>query len=174
MGDTTQQLGINPWDTSVNRSDIIYTRADYDYSGVDTEVLTDAKSIKYTMELFQKNENGTYNETNPLVIGSYLEDISKTNGGKAVSSGEKSKQWTEKFSPNDTKHEFAQIRFAPLTGTEFEKKEYAYSNYKVRLTAVLLNESGTEIDGTKASDYIIYTNARICQEILGTDSGDGQ
>lgn len=174
VGDTTQQLGINPWDTSVNRSDIIYTRADYDYSGVDTEVLTDAKSIKYTMELFQKNENGTYNETNPLVIGSYLEDISKTNGGKAVSSGEKSKQWTEKFSPNDTKHEFAQIRFAPLTGTEFEKKEYAYSNYKVRLTAVLLNESGTEIDGTKASDYIIYTNARICQEILGTDSGDGQ
>ena len=174
VGDTTQQLGINPWDTSVNRSDIIYTRADYDYSGVDTEVLTDAKSIKYTMELFQKNENGTYNETNPLVIESYLEDISKTNGGKAVSSGEKSKQWTEKFSPNDTKHEFAQIRFAPLTGSEFEKKRYTYSNYKVRLTAVLLNESGTEIDGTKASDYIIYTNARICQEILGTDSGDGQ
>lgn len=166
VGDTTQQLGINPWDTSVNRSDIIYTRADYDYSGVDTEVLTNAKSIKYTMELFQKNENGTYDETNPLVIGSYLEDISKTNGGKAVSSGEKSKQWTEEFSPNDTKHEFAQIRFAPLTGTEFESAGYTYSNYKVRLTAVLLNESGTEIDGTKASDYIIYTNARICQEIL--------
>ena len=166
VGDTTQQLGINPWDTSVNRSDIIYTRADYDYSGVDTEVFTNAKSIKYTMELFQKNENGTYDETNPLVIEIYLEDISKTNGGKAVSSGEKSKQWTEEFSPNDTKHEFAQIRFAPLTGTEFEKKEYIYSNYKVRLTAVLLNESGTEIDGTKASDYIIYTNARICQEIL--------
>ncbi len=174
VGDTTQQLGINPWDTSVNRSDIIYTRADYDYSGVDTEVLTNAKSIKYTMELFQKNENGTYDETNPLVIENYLEDISKTNGGKAVSSGEKSKQWTEEFSSNDTKHEFAQIRFAPLTGTEFEKKRYIYSNYKVRLTAVLLNESGTEIDGTKASDYIIYTNARICQEILGTDSGDGQ
>lgn len=174
VGDTTQQLGINPWDTSVNRSDIIYTRADYDYSGVDTEVLTDAKSIKYTMELFQKNKNGTYDETKPLVIGSYLEDISKTNGGKAVSSEEKSKQWTEEFSPNDTKHEFAQIRFAPLTGTEFEKKGYTYSNYKVRLTAVLLNKSGMEIDGTKASDYIIYTNARICQEILGTDSGDGQ
>ena len=174
VGDTTQQLGINPWDTSVNRSDIIYTRADYDYSGVDTEVLTGAKSIKYTMELFQKNEKGTYDETAPLVIGSYLEDISKTNGGKAVSSGETSKQWTEEFSPNDTKHEFTQIRFAPLTGSEFESAGYTYSNYKVRLTAVLLNESGTEIDGTKASDYIIYTNARICQEILGTDSGEGQ
>ena len=83
----TQQLGINPWDTSVNGSDIIYTKeADYDYSGVDTEVFTNAKSIKYTMELFQKNENGTYDETNPLVIEIYLEDISKTNGGKAVSS----------------------------------------------------------------------------------------
>ena len=174
VGDTTQQLGINPWDTSVNRSDIIYTRADYDYSGVDTEVLIDAKNIKYTMELFQKNKNGTYDETNPLVIGNYLEDISKTNGGKTVSSGEKSKQWTEEFSPNDTKHEFTQIRFAPLTGSEFESAGYTYSNYKVRLTAVLLNEKGEEISGTKASDYIIYTNARICQEILGTDSGNGQ
>lgn len=174
VGDTTQQLGINPWDTSVNRSDIIYTRADYDYSSVDTEVLTDAKNIKYTMELFQKNKNGTYDETNPLVIGRYLEDISKTNGGKTVSSGEKSKQWTEEFSQNDTKHEFTQIRFAPLTGSEFESAGYIYSNYKVRLTAVLLNEKGEEISGTKASDYIIYTNARICQEILGTDSGNGQ
>ena len=32
--DTTQQLGVNPWDTVNNRSDMIYTRADYDYSNV--------------------------------------------------------------------------------------------------------------------------------------------
>ena len=41
-----------------------------------------------------------------------------------------------------------------------------YANYKVRLTVVLLDASGNELDGTKASDYIIYTNARIYQQIL--------
>ena len=80
----------------------------------------------------------------------------------------KSKQY--EFSPNDTKHEFAQIRFAPLTGTEFEKKEYIYSNYKVRLTAVLLNESGTEIDGTES---IRLHHLHECKDLPG-DFSNGQ
>ena len=41
----------------------------------------------------------------------------------------------------------------------------------MRLTAVLLDQNGKEIDGTKASDYIIYTNARIYQQILETMQG---
>ena len=45
--DTTQQLGVNPWDTVKNRSDMIYTRADYDYSNVDAAVLYNAKKIRY-------------------------------------------------------------------------------------------------------------------------------
>lgn len=39
IGDTTQQLGVNPSDAAKNRSDMIYTRADYDYSNVDAETL---------------------------------------------------------------------------------------------------------------------------------------
>ena len=134
MGDTTQQLGINPSDET-NPSDIIYTRADYNYSNVDENVLKKASQIRYKLELFQKNANGIYDETAPLAIG-------------------------------DTRSQTVGFHFTPLTGEAFENAGYTYANYRVRLTAVLLNESGAELEGTKATDYIIYTNARICQEIL--------
>ena len=44
---------------------------------MDTETLSKAAAIRYKMELFQKNENGTYDETKPLEIGSYLQNIVK-------------------------------------------------------------------------------------------------
>ena len=168
VGDTTQQLGINPSDEINNVSELIDTRADYDYSNVDANTLENAIQIRYTMELFQKNASGTYDETNPLVIGEYLQDMSKDNIAFTASgngSGN-SYQWIEGFSSVDAKHEFARFQFAPLTGEAFEEKGYMYANYKVRLTVVLLDASGNELDGTKASDYIIYTNARIYQQIL--------
>lgn len=78
--DTTQQLGVNPWDTVNNRSDMIYTRADYDYSNVDAAVLNNANKIRYKMELFQKNATGSYDETKPLPIKDYLQNTVKENG----------------------------------------------------------------------------------------------
>ena len=84
MGDTTQQLGINPSDT-VNPADIIYTKADYDYSNVDETILDKAKSISYKMELFQKNDSGSYDETKPLPIEDYLQNTVKENGSTEAS-----------------------------------------------------------------------------------------
>ena len=62
IGDTTQQLGVNPSDAAKNRSDMIYTRADYDYSNVDAETLSKLQpsaikwncSRKMRMELMMK------------------------------------------------------------------------------------------------------------------------
>ena len=167
IGDTTQQLGVNPSDAAKNRSDMIYTRADYDYSNVDAETLSKAAAIRYKMELFQKNENGTYDETNPLEIGSYLQNIVKDSKSDDISgNGDKAYQWKNNFVSDDTKHQFAQFTFTPLTGGKFEQNSYTYANYRVRLTAVLLDKSGNELDGTKATDYIIYTNARIYQDMI--------
>lgn len=167
IGDTTQQLGVNPSDAAKNRSDMIYTRADYDYSNVDAETLFQAAAICYKMELFQKNENGTYDETKPLEIGSYLQNIVKDSKLDDTSgNGDKAYQWKNEFVSDDTKHQFAQFTFTPLTGGKFEEKNYTYANYRVRLTAVLLDKSGNELDGTKATDYIIYTNARIYQDMI--------
>lgn len=167
IGDMTQQLGVNPSDAAKNRSDMIYTRADYDYSNVDTETLSKAAAIRYKMELFQKNENGTYDETKPLEIGSYLQNIVKDSKSDDTSgNGDKAYQWKNDFVSDDTKHQFAQFTFTPLTGGKFEKEQYTYANYRVRLTAVLLDKNGSELDGTKATDYIIYTNARIYQDMI--------
>lgn len=172
--DTTQQLGVNPWDMVNNRSDMIYTRADYDYSNVDAAVLNKAKKIRYKMELFQKNETGSYDETKPLPIEDYLKNTVKENGsteaplaGSSETSGTGTVyQWEESFKSDDGRHQIARFQYAPLTGEAFEKNGYTYANYRVRLTAVLLDVKGNELDGTKATDYIIYTNARISQEIM--------
>lgn len=169
--DTTQQLGVNPWDTVNNRSDMIYTRADYDYSNVDAAVLNNAKKIRYKMELFQKNATGSYDETKPLPIKDYLQNTVKENGSTGAPIAGSSEtgtvyQWEESFESDDGRHQIARFQYAPLTGEAFEQNGYTYANYRVRLTAVLLDENGNELDGTKATDYIIYTNARISQEIM--------
>ena len=169
VGDTTQQLGINPSDED-NVVDMICTRADYDYTNVDAEILGRAKTISYKLELFQKDASGTYDERKPLTIGTYMQDggIIKGDSGneqKIAASGNCC-TWTENFSPAAEKHQFTRIRFAPITGEEFEKAGYTYSNYRVRLTVVLVDEKGAEIPGTKTSDYIIYTNARIYQDLI--------
>ena len=170
IGDTTQQLGVNPSDAAKNRSDMIYTRADYDYSNVDAETLSKAATIRYKMELFQKNENGTYDETKPLEIESYLQNIVKDSKSDDTSgNGDKAYQWKNDFVSDDTKHQFSQFTFTPLTGEKFEEKNYTYANYRVRLTAVLLDKNGNELDDTKATDYIIYTNARIYQDMIDHD-----
>lgn len=169
ISDATRQLGINPSD-AVNSSDTIETRAKYDYSSVDSAVLKKAAKIRYTLELFQKNQDGAYAET-PLEIGEYLMSMRMEAAGESSSSSEKSRQWTKPFVSSEDKQEFAYIDFTPLTGEAFEAKGHTYANYKVRLTAVLLDQDSKEIDGTKASDYIIYTNARIYQQILETMQG---
>lgn len=170
ISDATRQLGINPSD-AVNSSDTIETRAKYDYSSVDSAVLKKAAKIRYTLELFQKNQDGAYAE-NPLEIGEYLKSMRMEADGELSSSSEgTSCQWTKLFNSSEDKQEFAYIDFTPLTGEAFEAKGHTYANYKVRLTAVLLDQDGKEIDGTKASDYIIYTNARIYQQILETMQG---
>ena len=169
ISDATRQLGINPSD-EVNSSDTIETRAKYDYSSVDSAVLEKAEEIQYTLELFQKNSEGAYAET-PLEIGEYLLSMRMEAAGEPSFSSITSCQWTKSFVSNEDKQEFAYIDFTPLTGGAFEAKGHTYANYKVRLTAVLLDQNGAEIDGTKASDYIIYTNARIYQQILDTMQG---
>ena len=165
VGDATQQLGINPSDEA-NPADLIYTRADYDYTNVDAEALAKADKISYKLELFCKQADGSYNENMPLPIGDYLQNSIVKDDGETLSAGNTSCQWKEAFVPVDTKHQFIRLRFSPLTGEEFEKRGYTYSNYRVRLTVVLLDKNGTEIPGTQSSDYIIYTNARIYQELL--------
>ena len=54
------------------------------------------------------------------------------------------------------------ISFNAKTGANFTE----YANYKVNLTVQLLNSSGDTIETCTASDYVIYTNAKINNEFI--------
>ncbi|MGN0425367.1 MAG: hypothetical protein ACI4FY_08625 [Acetatifactor sp.] len=167
--DATQQLGVNPSDDENNRSTMIYTQGDYDYSAISGEDLEKANKIRYTLELFCKDENGSYNENAPLGrMDEYLPEV-KTEGGVTldIASDKKSMTYEKEFAIDTVSyHDFVKINVVPLTGAEFEDEGFSYSNYKLRLTAVLLDEDGNEITVSKASDYIIYTNAKVYQHIF--------
>ena len=76
------------------------------------------------------------------------------------------KSYLKLFEKNSFSHDFINIQLKPLTGSEFESQGFTYANFKVRLTAVLLDQDGNELKDTNARDYIIYTNARIFQRII--------
>ena len=126
-----------------------------------------AKQIKYTLELLQKDETGDYKEA-VSDITAYLPTVT-TPGDKQFTeeTDKKSMTLTKGFDISEvTQRDFIYINLTPLTGEVFESNKFTYANYKVRLTAVLLGENEKELDGTKASDYIIYTNARIYQQMI--------
>lgn len=162
-GDDTRKLGVNPSDTTNDLSRTFYTSAVYNYANVDPSILSNAHSIKYSMQLFQKQNDGSYG--NALEnIDEYLPSVTEMShaDGQEIKTLIKTKEFTQDVTKSDTLN----IQITPLTGGEFEAKEFTYSNYKVVLTAVLLDIDGNELAGTKASDYIVYTNARIYQRII--------
>lgn len=162
-GDDTRKLGVNPSDTTNDLSRTIYTSAVYNYANVDPSILNNARSIKYSMQLFQKQEDGSYG--NALEnIDEYLPSVTEMShaDGQEIKTLIKTKEFTQDVTKSDTLN----IQITPLTGDAFEKQGFIYSNYKVVLTAVLLDSQDNELAGTKASDYIVYTNARIYQRII--------
>lgn len=89
-----------------------------------------------------------------MKIGSYLQNIVKDAKSDDISgNGDKAYQWKNDFVSDDTKHQFAQFTFTPLTGGKFEKEQYTYANYRVRLTAVLLDK--TEVNWMVRKQRII-------------------
>lgn len=55
----------------------------------------------------------------------------------------------------------AVTKFVVKTGDAFEAAGLTYANYRVELTAVLLNDNNSVVNGTTSSDYVVYTNAKI-------------
>ena len=58
------------------------------------------------------------------------------------------------------------IAFNAKTGTQITN----YANYKVNLTANLLDSNEGVIEACNATDYMIYTNAKLNNEFLNSES----
>ena len=169
-GEKTLQLGINSDDDYQPR--IIQTDSIYDYSEVDPVTVSKAKYVRYTLELFQKQGNGLYNGNALSRINEYLPIVREAGVSRVEDTDQTKMTWTESLDEGAT-CDSTSFDFVPLTGAAFEQKGFTYANYMIRLTAELLEkveqDGGTIVmevlPGTLASDYIVYTNARVLQKI---------
>lgn len=150
------QLGINAKDMTTEEM-AITANAIYDLSALSRSTKDSGKKIQYTMRLYVKDNSGDYKQTND--ISKYLSSFTLENA--TSSSGLNGKECVFTADYNGEEQNTAVTKFTVKTGKAFEEQGLAYANYRVELTAVLLNDNNSVVNGTTSSDYVVYTNAKI-------------
>ena len=150
------QLGINAKDMTTEEM-AITANAIYDLSALSRSTRDSGKKIQYTMRLYVKDNSGDYKQTND--ISKYLSSFTLENA--TSNSGLNGKECVFTTDYNGEEQNTAVTKFTVKTGKAFEEQGLTYANYRVELTAVLLDEKNEKVNGTTASDYVVYTNAKI-------------
>lgn len=150
------QLGINAKDMATEEM-AITANAIYDLSALSRSTRDSGKKIQYTLKLYVKDNNGDYKQTND--ISKYLSSFTLENA--TSSSGLNGKECVFTTAYNGEEQNTAVTKFTVKTGKAFEEQGLTYANYRVELTAVLLDEKNEKVNGTTSSDYVVYTNAKI-------------
>ena len=159
------RLGINGLDTNDKITAVGY----YNVLNLPETAIDKAKKVSFTLSLYQKTDSGIYDA---VPIAEYLENITlydKNGTAKApVSSGDSYEYVFDRETElNYEAGSFEVVSsYSVITGGAFESKGKTYSNYKVQLTAQLLDENGEPIENSGCSDYIIYTNAKINSQLI--------
>lgn len=150
------QLGINAKDMTTEEM-AITANAIYDLSALSRSTKDSGKKIQYTMRLYVKDNSGDYKQTND--ISKYLSSFTLENA--TPSSGLNGKECVFTTDYNGEEQNTAVTKFTVKTGKAFEEQGLTYANCRVELTAVLLNDNNSVVNGTTSSDYVVYTNAKI-------------
>lgn len=150
------QLGINAKDMTTEEM-AITANAIYDLSALSRSTKDSGKKIQYTMRLYVKDNSGDYKQTND--ISKYLSSFTLENA--TPSSGLNGKECVFTTGYNGEEQNTAVTKFTVKTGKAFEEQGLTYANYRVELTAVLLNDNNSVVNGTTSNDYVVYTNAKI-------------
>lgn len=150
------QLGINAKDMTTEEM-AITANAIYDLSALSRSTKDSGKKIQYTMRLYVKDNSGEYKQTKD--ISKYLSSFTLENA--TSSSGLNGKECVFTTDYNGEEQNTAVTKFTVKTGKAFEEQGLTYANYRVELTAVLLNDNNSVVNGTTSSDYVVYTNAKI-------------
>lgn len=159
------RLGINGLDTNDKITAVGY----YNVLNLPESAISKAKKVSFTLSLYQKTDSGIYDA---VPIAEYLENITlydKNGTAKApVSSGNSYEYVFDRETElNYEAGSFEVVSsYSVITGGAFDSKGKTYSNYKVQLTAQLLDENGEPIENSGCSDYIIYTNAKINSQLI--------
>lgn len=150
------QLGINAKDMTTEEM-AITANAIYDLSALSRSTKDSGKKIQYTMRLYVKDNSGDYKQTND--ISNYLSSFTLENAASSSVLNGKECIFTTDY--NGEEQNTAVTKFTVKTGKAFEEQGLTYANYRVELTAVLLNDNNSVVNGTTSSDYVVYTNAKI-------------
>lgn len=150
------QLGINAKDMTTEEM-AITANAIYDLSALSRSTKDSGKKIQYTLKLYVKDNSGDYKQTND--ISKYLSSFTLENA--TSNSGLNGKECVFTTDYNGEEQNTAVTKFTVKTGKAFEEQGLTYANYRVELTAVLLNDNNSVVNGTTSSDYVVYTNAKI-------------
>lgn len=150
------QLGINAKDMTTGEM-AITANAIYDLSALSRSTKDSGKKIQYTMKLYVKDNSGDYKQTND--ISKYLSSFTLENATPSSDLNGKECVFTTDY--NGEEQNTAVTKFTVKTGKAFEEQGLTYANYRVELTAVLLNDNNSVVNGTTSSDYVVYTNAKI-------------
>lgn len=150
------QLGINAKDMNTEEM-AITANAIYDLSALSRSTKDSGKKIQYTMRLYVKDNSGDYKQTND--ISKYLSSFTLENATSSSGLNDKECVFTTDY--NGEEQNTAVTKFTVKTGKAFEEQGLTYANYRVKLTAVLLNDNNSVVNGTTSSDYVVYTNAKI-------------
>ena len=150
------QLGINAKDMNTEEM-AITANAIYDLSALSRSTKDSGKKIQYTMRLYVKDNSGDYKQTND--ISKYLSSFILENATSSSGLNDKECVFTTDY--NGEEQNTAVTKFTVKTGKAFEEQGLTYANYRVELTAVLLNDNNSVVNGTTSSDYVVYTNAKI-------------
>lgn len=150
------QLGINAKDMTTEEM-AITANAIYDLSALSRSTKDSGKKIQYTMRLYVKDNSGDYKQTND--ISKYLSSFILENG--MTNSDKTGNEYVFTTDYSGDEQSTAVTKFVVKTGDAFEAAGLTYANYRVELTAVLLDEKNEKVNGTTASDYVVYTNAKI-------------
>lgn len=150
------QLGINAKDMTTEEM-AITANAIYDLSALSRSTKDSGKKIQYTMRLYVKDNSGDYKQTND--ISKYLSSFTLENATSSNDLNGKECVFTTDY--NGEEQNTAVTKFTVKTGKAFEEQGLTYANYRVELTAVLLNDNNSVVNGTTSSDYVVYTNAKI-------------
>lgn len=159
------KLGINGNDINDKITAVGY----YNVLNIPEAVFDRARKVKFTLSLYQKQNGGSYTAVD---IDDYLEDAALYDkNGSAKSYTENNGSYEFLFDKeNELNFEAGSFEiitsYSVITGAELEGAGKLYSNYKVQLTAMLLDENGEPIENSGCSDHIVYTNARIYSQMI--------
>ena len=176
-----QQLGINRRDPQESSVSVIETQGNYGITNCKIAA-SECDYIKCVVRLSRRNADGSY--TTPLILNDYLSGIQFGDSAGTITAG--STECSFVFDKNDLNFindiYSIPIELTIISGDDFENgtdtngNKRIYSNYKITLEVTMQDSSSTDAaakTGTFATDYLIYTHAKIYTERVTPPSGVG-